>query len=105
MDPAPLDVRRTFSPFFAHVETSYLRGPISDNQSAIIQGRTYRQIREIEFRRELRDGDLTVNYGMVWQNLMRKSVNEGRPFSPLPPMFIRTSPTTIQQVDITKVDM
>jgi hypothetical protein len=43
--------------------------------------------------------------GMVWQNLMRKSVNEGRPLSPLPPMFIRTSSTTTQQVDITKVNI
>jgi hypothetical protein len=64
-----------------------------------------RRLCEIEFRWELGDEDPTANYGMVWQNLMRKSVNEGRPLSPPPPMFIQTSPTTIQQVDITKVNI
>jgi hypothetical protein len=49
--------------------------------------------------------ELDKRVGMIWQNLMRKSVNEGRPLSPPPPMFIRIGPTTIQQVEITKINI
>jgi hypothetical protein len=36
MDPAPLDIRRSLSSFFADIEASHLRGLISDDQYAII---------------------------------------------------------------------
>jgi hypothetical protein len=56
---------------------------------------------QIEYGRKVVAEDFQVDYSQVWERLSTLPVVKGRPLTKPPPLFVRRSPTMIEQMDIT----